>query len=94
MSDVSLLVDVHEAADLLRISVAAVRAMVQKDALIPVRLPSTRPGNNDSRRLLFARSDLVALIEARKRTSMSTPNEQLAKAALKGWAQSPVRKRA
>ena len=71
----------------------SVRALVSQGVLAPVRLPSTRRAGESSRRLLFAREDLDALIDRWKRESTAAPNVQLSAAALKGWQQTPVRKR-
>lgn len=71
----------------------SVRALVAQGQLVPVRLPSCRRPGESSRRLLFALEDLDGLIDRWKRSSSAAPNAQLAAAALKGWHQSPVRKR-
>lgn len=70
----------------------SVRALVAQGQLVPVRLPSCRRPGESSRRLLFAREDLDALIDQWKRASTAAPNAQLSKAALEGWKRSPVRK--
>ena len=71
----------------------SVRALVSQGVLAPVRLPSTRRAGELSRRLLFAREDLDALIDQWKRESSAAPNAQLSAAALEGWKRSPERKR-
>src|SRR5688572_19873618 len=45
------------------ISVWTLRALVANGEITPVRLPSCRRPNESSRRLLFAREDLDALID-------------------------------
>jgi len=92
MSD-SRLKDVHEAAAYVNMSVATVRRYVTNGDLIPVRVPSTRRIGELSRRLLFAREDLDALIDRWKAASTAEPNRQLSHASLKAWRQTPVRKR-
>lgn len=88
------LLDVTAAASYLGgICPGAVRTMVANGQLVPVRLPSTRRAGESSRRLLFAREDLDALIDAWKRESTPAPNTQLSAAAIKGWRQTPVRTR-
>jgi hypothetical protein len=71
----------------------SVRALVARGQLVPVRLPSCRRLGESSRRLLFDRLDLDALIDHWKRASTGGPNAQLSAAAVKGWRQTPVRKR-
>ena len=71
----------------------SVRALVAQGQLVPVRLPSCRRPGESGRRLLFAREDLDALIDRWKRESTAAPNAQLSAAAVKGWQQTPVRKR-
>ena len=70
-----------------------VRGLVAQGTLVPVRLPSSRRPGESSRRLLFDRADLDALIDRWKRASTGAPNAQLSAAAVKGWRQTPVRKR-
>ena len=94
MSEPARLLDVTATATYLGgICSDSVRALVARGALVPVRMPSCRRPGESSRRLLFDRADLDALIDRWKRESSSEPNEQLSAAALKGWEQTPVRKR-
>jgi hypothetical protein len=94
VSDVSpRLLDVDAAACYLGHSAGYVRGLVAQGKLVPVRLPSTRRAGESSRRLLFAREDLDALIDRWKAQSTSVPNAQLSAAALKGWRQTPIRRR-
>ena len=85
------LLDVYAAAAYLSVSVPSVRGYVTNGDLIPLRVPSTRRIGELSRRLLFAREDLDALIDRWKAASTAEPNRQLSRAALKGWNQSPLR---
>ena len=71
----------------------SVRALVAQGQLAPVRLPSSRRPGESSRRLLFDRADLDALIDKWKRESTAAPNAQLSAAAIKGWRLTPVRRR-
>lgn len=70
-----------------------VRGLVAQGVLPPVRIPSMRRPGESSRRLLFAREDLDALIDIWKAESTSVPNAQLSRASIKGWRKSPNRKR-
>jgi hypothetical protein len=60
------LLDVHAAAAYLGISVWTVRAYVNNEHLPTVKLPSVLHAGENSRRLLFDRQDLDALIESRR----------------------------
>jgi len=94
MPEPARLLDVHAAAAYLGgICPDSVRALVAQGTLVPVRLPSTRRPGESSRRLLFAREDLDALIDRWKRESTAAPNAQLSAAAVKGWQRTPVRKK-
>lgn len=94
MSEPARLLDVTAAAAYLGgICADSVRALVAQGRLVPVRLPSCRRPGESSRRLLFAREDLDVLIDRSKRASTAAPNAQLSAAAVKGWQQTPVRKR-
>lgn len=94
MPEPARLLDVHAAAAYLGgVCTDSVRALIANGQLVPVRLPSTRRPGESSRRLLFAREDLDALIDHWKRASSCAPNAQLSAAAVKGWQQTPVRKR-
>jgi hypothetical protein len=84
---------IDDAAGYLGLCPNTVRGLVAAGLLVPVRLPSTRRPGEPSRRLLFAREDLDALIDAWKRTSSAAPNAQLSAAAVKGWRQTPSRNR-
>jgi hypothetical protein len=53
-----------------------------------------RDKDDVGRRLLFDVHDLDAVIDRWKAASTSAPNAGLSRAALKGWASTPVRKRA
>ena len=74
------------------VSDAFVRGLVRQHLLIPVQLPSSR-GTGVNRRLLFDVRDLDALIDQWKAGSTGEPNAQLSEASLKGWRQSPVRRK-
>lgn len=94
MPEPARLLDVTAAAAYLGgICADSVRALVSQGVLVPVRLPSCRRPGESSRRLMFAREDLDALIDRWKRTSTAAPNAQLSAAALEGWKRSPGRKR-
>jgi hypothetical protein len=84
---------IDDAADHLAVSTGCVRGLVAQGVLTPVRIPSCRRPGEASRRLLFAREDLDALVDQWKRSSSPVPNQQLSKAALKGWRSTPERKR-
>ena len=75
------------------VSDRTVRGLVASGELVPVRLPSTRRYGESSRRLLFDRADLDRLIDKWKAASTTVPNAGLSAAALKGWRQSPMRKK-
>lgn len=60
------LLDVNQAAAYLGISTWTLREMVADKLVHPVRMPSTRRQGEVSRRLLFDRADLDALVEAWK----------------------------
>ena len=91
MADARLLDVTATAAYLGDICTDSVRALVAQGVLVPVRLPSTRRLGESSRRLLFDRADLDALIDQWKRASSPAPNAQLSAAAVKGWKRSPNR---
>ena len=76
------------------ISDATIRRLVARGDLCPVPLPSVRREGEAGRRLLFDVRDLDAFIDKCKSTSTGKPNAGLSRAALKGWASSPVRRRA
>ncbi len=93
MTDTPRLVDVHAASAHLSVSVPTLRGLVRDGEIVPVRLPSSRRPGDVSRRLLFDVRDLDAVVDRWKNASTSEPNAALSQAALKGWQQSPVRKR-
>src|SRR5687767_9017987 len=94
MSDAARLLDVTATASYLGgVCEDVVRGLVAQGVLTPVRMPSTRRPGESSRRLLFAREDLNAVIDRWKAQSSTAPNEQLSRAAVKGWRSSPDRKR-
>ena len=76
------------------ISDATIRKLVARGVLRPVRLPSVNHRGEAGRRVLFAREDLDAVVDAWKCESSSAPNPGLSAAALEGWKRTPVRKRA
>lgn len=86
------LLDVHMAAEYMSVHPDTVRGLVAAGKLTPVRMPSSRNKGELSRRLLFDRQDLDRVIDEWKAASTASPNEQLSKAALKGWRQTPHRK--
>ena len=86
--------DVHDAAAYLGgVCPDYLRALVRDGLLCPVQLPSMRRRGAPSRRLLFDQRDLDRLIDTWKASSSPAPNAQLSAAAVKGWRQTPVRKR-
>ena len=87
------LLDVKAAAAYLGISAGMVRSYVGKGVLTPVRPPSAR-GRGEGRRLLFDVLDLDRVIDGWKAASTIEPNAQLSAAAIKGWRQTPDRRRA
>ena len=88
------LLSVTETASYLGVSTVTIRRWIASGVLTPVRLPSVKNAGESGRRLLFDRNDLDAIIDRWKRESSAAPNEGLSRAALKGWEQSPVRRRA
>jgi hypothetical protein len=90
----SRLLSIDATASYLGVSTVTIRRYVTQGKLHPVRLPSVRRKGESGRRLLFDVHDLDAVIDQWKSTSTGEPNEGLSQAALKGWASSPVRRRA
>ena len=78
------LLDVPSTAAYLAIPPRFVRVLISRGVLRPVRV---------GRRLLFDVHDLDQAVEVWKSESSSASNSQLSAAALKGWKQTPVRKK-
>jgi excisionase family DNA binding protein len=78
------LIDVPSTAQYLSLSKRYIRSLVGRGVLRPVRV---------GRRLLFDVRDLDEVVDRWKCESSSAADSQLSAAALKGWQQTPVRKK-